>query len=297
MTKLKVARLADRGVVRVSGADAAKLLQGLITADLDLLEQQAAIFAGLLTPQGKILFDFFVVKTDEGFLLETAREKAADLAKRLTFYKLRANAAVADASAEYEVAALWGSDSTPAIVPPVILYPDPRLAELGWRGIAPKSFDWVSGAGEAVAIGEAEYHAHRLRLGIPEGGRDYVLGDTFPHEALFDQIGGVSFEKGCYVGQEVVSRMEHRSTARKRVVPVIGTAPLQTGSDVKAGEATIGTVGSVAGTSGLALLRLDRVGEAIGKGQPITAGGVPVAVELPPWVRFAIPTREDTAKV
>src|SRR5690606_25195208 len=130
-----------------------------------------------------------------------------------------------------------------------------------------------------------------------EGGEDYVLGDTFPHEALFDQVGGVSFQKGCYVGQEVVSRMEHRSTARKRVVPVDGAEPLQAGSDVKAGAAVIGKVGSVSGTRGLALLRLDRVGEALGKGHPITAGGVPVTVNLPSWVRFGIPGREESAKV
>lgn len=296
MTSLKVAPLADRGVVRVSGADAAKLLQGLITADLGLLERQPAVFAGLLTPQGKILFDFFVVKTEQGFLLETVREKAADLAKRLTFYKLRANVTIADASAEYAVAALWGG-APPMIQPPAVAYPDTRLAELGWRAIAPSSFDWETGVGSAIAATEADYHAHRIALGVPEGGRDYALGDAFPHEALFDQLGGVSFDKGCYVGQEVVSRMEHRSTARKRVVPVVGAAPLQTGADVKAGEAVIGTVGSVAGSRGLALLRLDRVGEAMGKGQPITAGGVPVAVELPSWVRFGIPTREDTAKV
>lgn len=295
MTKLKVALLADRGVVRVSGPDAAKLLQGLITADLDQLARQTVIFSGLLTPQGKILFDFFVVKSDQGFLLETARDKAADLARRLTFYKLRANVTIADVSADYAVAALWG-DAEPAMGAPALVYQDPRLAELGWRGIAPIQFNWMSATG-AVPVSEAEYHAHRIRLGVPEGGRDYALGDAFPHEALFDQIGGVSFDKGCYVGQEVVSRMQHRSTARKRVVPIIGTGPLQAGSDVKAGEATIGTVGSVADNRGLALLRLDRVGEAMGKGQAITAGTLPITIELPPWVTFVIPGRGNTEKV
>lgn len=294
MTSMNVALLGDRGVVRVAGADAAKLLQGLITADLDQLDKQPAIFSGLLTPQGKILFDFLVVRTDEGFLLETRREKAADLAKRLTFYKLRADVAIADVSNDTSVAALWGGPA-PAIEPPVVSYQDPRLADLGWRAIAPASFDWSS-IGATVVNAEA-YHAHRIALGVPEGGRDYVLGDTFPHEALFDQLGGVSFEKGCYIGQEVVSRMQHRSSARKRVVPLDGAEPLQPGADVKAGEAVIGAVGSVADKRGLALVRLDRVGEALGKGQPIAAGGVPVTVNLPPWVRFGIPTREDTAKV
>ena len=297
MTSLKVAPLADRGVVRVSGADAAKLLKGLITADLDRLERQPAIFSGLLTPQGKIMFDFFMVKSEEqGFLLETLREKAADLAKRLTFYKLRANVVIADASDEHSVAALWGGEA-PASAPSAVFYPDPRLADLGWRGIAQAAFDWKVVAGDTMTASEAEYHAHRTVLGVPEGGRDYVLGDTFPHEALFDQIGGVDFDKGCYVGQEVVSRMQHRSTARKRVVPVAGSGPLQTGAEVKAGEAVIGTIGSVVDHRGLALLRLDRVGEAMGKGQAITVGGLTVSVELPSWVRFSIPMREDPAKV
>jgi len=292
MTTIKVAPLNDRGVVRVAGADSAKLLQGLITADMDRLEKQSAIFGGLLTPQGKILFDFFVVRAEEGYLLETCREKAADLIKRLTFYKLRANVTITDVSEDHSVAALWGG-AAPEVAPPVIVYQDPRLAELGWRAIAPQSFDW-STVGSIVA--PETYHAHRIAHGVPEGGRDYAFGDTFPHDALFDQMDGVSFQKGCYVGQEVVSRVQHRSTARKRVVPLDGSEPLQPGAEVKAGEAVIGSVGSVAGHRGLALLRIDRVGEALDKGHPITAGGVPVTVNLPSWARFGIP-REDTAKV
>lgn len=292
MTTIKVAPLNDRGVVRVAGADSAKLLLGLITADMDRLEKQSAIFGGLLTPQGKILFDFFVVRAEEGYMLETCREKAADLVKRLTFYKLRANVTITDVSEDHSVAALWGG-AAPEVAPPVIVYQDPRLAELGWRAIAPQSFDW-STVGSIVA--PETYHAHRIAHGVPEGGRDYAFGDTFPHDALFDQMDGVSFQKGCYVGQEVVSRVQHRSTARKRVVPLDGSEPLQPGAEVKAGEAVIGSVGSVAGHRGLALLRIDRVGEALDKGHPITAGGVPVTVNLPSWARFGIP-REDTAKV
>src|SRR5690606_35687485 len=123
MTTINVAPLADRGVVRVAGADSAKLLQGLITADMNRLEKQPAIFGGLLTPQGKILFDFFVVRTGEGYLLETSREKAADLVKRLTFYKLRANATITNVSDDHSVAALWGG--VPEIGSPVIVYQDP----------------------------------------------------------------------------------------------------------------------------------------------------------------------------
>lgn len=287
MTNAKFARLGDRGVVRVTGADAEKLLQNLITADLDRLAKQEAVFSGLLSPQGKILFDFFVVKTADGFLLETARDKAADLAKRLTLYKLRANVALYNVSPDYDIYACWGDNAPDR--GSAIVYADPRLSALGWRLIV--------SAGQKPAgreASEADYHTHRVALGVPEGGRDYVLGDTFPHEALFDQISGVDFDKGCYVGQEVVSRMQHRSTARKRVVPIVSAGTLVQGAAVKVGGAQIGTVGSSAGHRALALLRIDRVGEAMDKGQPVTVDDAPITVELPAWVRFVIPTKEET---
>ncbi len=291
MTDAKIARLADRGVVRVTGEDAAKLLDNLITADLERLDKEPAVFGGLLTPQGKILFDFFVVKIPDGYLLETSKDKAADFAKRLTFYKLRAKAAIADVSGDYEVFAAW--DGEPAEIAEAIAFPDPRNAGLGWRVIAPAG---TEAAGSRQFESGSRYHIHRITIGMPEGGRDYVLGDTFPHEALFDQIGGVNFDKGCYVGQEVVSRMQHRSTARKRVVPIEGASDIPAGAEVKVGEAVIGSVGSSNGTRALALVRLDRVGEAIGKGQPVTAGDIEITVKLPDWVRFTIPMKEDAAK-
>ena len=291
MTSSNMALLTDRGVVRVTGPDAGKLLQGLITADFDRFDSQPALFAGLLTPQGKILFDFFVVKADDDFLIEVVRDKAAELAKRLTFYRLRAKATIADVSADFAVYALWDAPDLPNVAP-AIAYPDPRLPDLGYRLNAPQG---TPPAVTTVLAAPEVYHAHRVGLGMPEGGRDYVLGDTFPHEALFDQIGGVDFDKGCYVGQEVVSRMQHRSSARKRVVPVIGTQPLPPGEAVKIGEAAIGTIGSTDGARALALLRIDRVGEARDKGQDVTVDSHPVQVELPSWVRFEIPSKTNTA--
>ena len=126
-----------------------------------------------------------------------------------------------------------------------------------------------------------DYQAHRIALGVPEGGRDYAFGEVFPHEALFDQLNGVSFTKGCYVGQEIVARMEHRGTARKRFVRVAGRAPLPpTGTDVKAGDVTVGAMGSSAGAAGLALLRLDRVAEFAATGMGLTAAGVALAPDM-----------------
>jgi tRNA-modifying protein YgfZ len=285
--------LADRGVVRVTGADAEKLLQGIITNDMDLLAAQPALHAALLAPQGKILFEFFVVRTSGGFLLESARDKAADLVKRLNLYKLRAKVDISDATDDYRVFALWGDGpSSLGGTWPALSFPDPRLGDLGFRILAEaKSASDIAAAINGAEATAQDYHAHRIALGVPEAGKDYALGDTFPHEADFDQLHGVSFAKGCYVGQEVVSRMQNRATARKRVVPIEGEAPLTSGVEIQAGEAVIGAVGSTAGRQGLALIRLDRAAEARSKGVAIMADGVAVALRKPDWASFELAPR------
>jgi folate-binding protein YgfZ len=284
----KIALLADRGVVRVAGEDAEKLLQGVISNEMELLSAQPAIHAALLTPQGKILFDFFVVKAPGGFLLETAADKAADLAKRLSMYKLRAKADIQDRSTAYRVFAGWGpAPSRVGEAGEILIFADPRLGALGWRGLTAARL--VSGIGStiwALEVLPEDYHARRIALGVPEGGKDYTFGEAFPHEADLDQLKGVSFAKGCFVGQEVVSRMENRASIRKRVVPVAGEAPLTPGAEVKAGAAVIGRVGSVAGTQALALVRLDRAAEAVAKGERLTAGGVAITLRKPEWATF-----------
>ena len=249
--------LEDRGIVSVSGEDAASFLQGVLTNDVENLGAHEARYAALLTPQGKILFDFLVVRlpADVGaaFALDCAATQAAELAKRLRFYKLRAKVAIADESADHGVLACWGG--APENAPGGIVYADPRADGLGHREILPRA--------KAVAIGEAQlsdYEALRISLGVAKGGVDFVYGDAFPHEANMDLLRGVDFEKGCYVGQEVVSRMKHRGGARKRIarVRVSGQAPAP-GTPVMDGELPVGTLGSVAGASALAMLRLDRV--------------------------------------
>jgi folate-binding protein YgfZ len=283
MTHAKTALLLDRGVVRVAGEDAEKLLQGIITSDMELLAGQPAIHAALLTPQGKILFEFFVARNGDGFLLETAKDQAAGLAKRLIMYKLRAKVDIGDASAAYGVMAVWGAaPHSPGGMEGAVSFTDPRLPELGLRVLAEGGFDGTNADAQ-------DYHARRISLGVPEGGKDYALGDTFPHEANFDLLNGVSFSKGCFVGQEVVSRMQHRGTARKRVVIVEGDKSLETGSEVVAGQATLGTIGSVAGNRALALVRLDRVEEMQRKGEQIAAAGAALAIRLPDYMKPAVP--------
>ena len=284
MSHCRAALLSDRGVLRVAGPDAQKLLQGVITNNLDRLQDGAAIHAGLLSPQGKILFDFFVIAAEDGFLLELVRDTAAELAKRLGFYRLRAKVDIAEDPA-FQVAAVWGGKVR--IPSGAVSYPDPRLPELGTR--------ILMATGESAAelgcepASEADYHAMRIRLGVPEGGRDYVFGEAFPHDALFDQLNGVDFKKGCFVGQEVVSRMQHRGTARKRILPVEGDAPLTSGGEIEAGSLPIGPIGSVDGASGLALIRLDRAADALAKGTPLRAGDTTITLRRPDFVKFEVP--------
>jgi folate-binding protein YgfZ len=286
-----MAQLPDRGVALITGDDAGKFLQGLITNDMALLAIEPAIHTALLSSQGKILFDFFVVKSPDGYLLEAEREKLPELVKRLAMYKLRAKVAIADASDDYRVIAVWGNaPSSHCERSKSISFTDPRLAELGLRVLAhAQTTDGVAAAANASEASPVDYHAHRIALGVPEGGKDYSFGDTFPHEALFDQLHGVSFTKGCFVGQEVVARMKHRASARKRVVPVIGSSDLPApGTEIKAGEVAIGKLGSVASNRGLALVRLDRAAEFAAKGVGLSAGSVPVTIELPAFATFSL---------
>lgn len=285
MSHCHASLLSDRAAVSLGGGDVRKFLQGLITNDVGKAQGGDAIHAGLLSPQGKILFDFFVVPVGDGFLLEVARSRAGDLIQRLGFYRLRAQVELAEAPS-LSVAAIWGG--LPGLPDGAIVYADPRLPALGFRAILPAGLD-LKALGCAPEEAEA-YHAQRIALGVPEGGRDYAFGDTFPHEALFDQLNGVDFKKGCYVGQEVVARMEHRGTARKRIVPVMGDGPLPaSGTPVEVDAVPIGMVGSVSGRSGLAMIRLDRAETALAGGKALTAGGVKLVLLRPAFARFSVP--------
>jgi hypothetical protein len=286
LNQCHAALLPDRAAIRVAGIDARGFLQGLITNDIGRASDGTAIHAGLLSPQGKILFDFFVVPRGDAYLLECAKAESSELAKRLGFYRLRAAVEIAEEPG-LNVAAVWGG--APSLPEGAIAYADPRLADLGYRLVLPDGVDIAALA--CAEVSEGDYHARRIGLGVPEGGRDFAYGDNFPHEALFDQLNGVDFTKGCFVGQEVVSRMEHRGTARKRVVPVEGEAGLpEPGTSIEAGGQPIGRLGSVSGASGLALVRLDRAAEAIEAGTALRAGGVAVKLRKPDWARFAVPS-------
>jgi folate-binding protein YgfZ len=285
MGHCQAALLTDRGLLRLTGVDAGKFLQGMLTNDVGKFADGQAMYAGLLTPQGKILFELFVIASREDFLIDVAEDRLAELIKRLGFYRLRSKVEMRE-EPDLTVAAAWGD--SPRLPEGAIGYVDPRLAALGWRVLLPSGTD-ASELGCASAR-EADYHAMRIQLGVPEGGRDYNYGDTFPHEALFDQLNGVDFKKGCYVGQELVSRMEHRGLARKRIVPVEGEAKLPpSGTEITAGDVPIGTLGSSSGSSGLALIRLDRAEEVLAKGGRLKAGDVKIKLRQPEFARFSVP--------
>jgi tRNA-modifying protein YgfZ len=281
---MKAAFLPDRGVVKISGDVARDFLNGLVTTDVTLLRPGLGRFGALLTPQGKIIVDFLITEAPAGhgggFLIDCPRALAQALADKLGFYKLRAKVAVENLSDSLGVLAAWDGDLA---MKPDLAFADPRNAALGWRilvpeELAPKVADLIG----ADLVESPAYDAHRIASGVPRGGLDFMYGDAFPHETNMDRLHGVDFEKGCYVGQEVVSRMQHRGTARTRTVQVIvdGLAP-EPGAAILAGDKPVGTMGSTAGHDGLALIRTDRAADAFHAGVPLTAGGVAIRIAEP----------------
>jgi tRNA-modifying protein YgfZ len=274
---MKAAFLSDRGVVKVSGEDARNFLNGLVTTDVVLVCPGLGRFGALLTPQGKIVVDFLITEAPSGhgggFLIDCPRALAQALADKLGFYKLRAKVRVENLSDALGVIAAW--DGAPAIKPD-LAFSDPRSESLGLRILAPETLaPRVAELIGAELVDSKSYEAHRIACGAPRGGLDFTYGDAFPHETNMDRLHGVDFDKGCYVGQEVVSRMQHRGTARTRTVRITldDFAP-EPGTAILAGDKVVGSIGSTAGQAGLALIRTDRVADAIQAGLSLSAGGL-----------------------
>jgi hypothetical protein len=289
---MQVALLPDRGVVKVAGDDARGFLNGLVTNDIAKVAPGKPRFAALLTPQGKIIVDFIVaeapINDGGGFFLDCPRALASALVEKLNFYKLRAKVICEDLSSVLGVMAIWDGTAESEYG---LSYPDPRLPALGSRIMLPPHLAEEAAADLGGMLAGADaYEAHRIALGVPRGGLDFIYGDTFSHEADMDQLNGVDFGKGCYIGQEVVSRVEHRASARSRVVPIVYDefAP-SSGLPVMAGDRQIGTLGSTAKGHGLALMRLDRIGDALAAGATIEAGGIAIRAVKPAWAKFDWP--------
>ncbi|MGV8939535.1 MAG: YgfZ/GcvT domain-containing protein [Allorhizobium sp.] len=266
---MPAAFLPDRALIRITGVPAEHFLQNLITTDVVALAPGEAWPGALLTPQGKILFDFLVWRIDGGFMLETAASQRDDLIKRLTMYKLRTPVDIA-AEAEDGVTVSWGEDAL-----------DGGLVD---RRFSTAGIPLSRRPGDHGDHPVSGYDVLRILAGIPESGSDFALQDAFPHDVMLDLMNGLSFRKGCYVGQEVVSRMQHRGTARRRPVIVTAQTPLPaTGAEMTAGGKPIGTLGTVAGSRALAIVRIDRASDALAEEVAIVAGDVAVSLALPSW--------------
>jgi len=272
---MPIAHLPARGVIEVAGEDRVAFLQGLVSNDVAVAAPGRAVFAALLTPQGKWLADFFILAEGDRLLLECEAAQVAMLVSRLSRFRLRSKVALRDASAEYAVYAGWGGAEPPA---GAIATPDPRLPEAGWRALA---------AAPLASDASAEaYDRHRLALGLPEGGLDLTPEQSVLLEAGFDELHGVSWTKGCYMGQELTARTKYRGLLKRRLVPVAveGTLP-EPGTPILSAGAELGTMRSGRDGQGIALLRLEAL-----DGRPLECGGARLTPNIPGWM--VLPARE-----
>ena len=269
--------LADRALLRISGEDARPYLQGLISNDITKLETDHPLYAALLTPQGKYLFDFLLYQTADAILLDIPVERADELAKRLSLYRLRAKVVI-EPQADLAVLASFGKGATTEL-PGWMSFADPRLAELGSRHIG-SIHELPSQLDSAHA-----YEEHRLALGIPCGIKDMVVGKSTLQEGNFEELCGVSYDKGCYVGQELTARIKHRGLLKRRLLPVSirGEAPLA-GSVLRSADKEAGEMRSACGKHGIALLRVEHLAAARGDG--LSAGSSTISLRSVPWLRM-----------
>ena len=286
MSAMLYVPLEDRGVVAVDGPEAGPFLQGLISNDIERVTDTRAIYAALLTPQGKFLHDFFVLRRGAGYLLDCEGPRTGDLGRRLMAYRLRADVALADATEDYRVIALFGGDGgdgafdlpagegSAAPCAGGALMRDPRGAALGFRAVLPVGADLAFLEQASFARGSpADYERHRIAMGAPDGSRDMEVGRATLMECGFEALNGVDFEKGCYVGQELTARTKHRGLVRRRLARVALEGPLPpAGTPIVAGEREVGEIRSGLGAAALAVLRLERIAAAAEAGTPLTAG-------------------------
>lgn len=267
-----LAVLPDRGVIVLTGADRVAFLQGLVSNDVAAAAPGAAVWTALLTPQGKWLADFFVISDGERLLLDVERGQLDMVKGRLAKFRLRAKAELADASDALAVHAAWGAP--PALPASAIVARDPRLPGAGWRVLAPAPLPATATA--------AQYDAHRLALGLPGGSADLESEKSVLLEAGFDELNGVSWSKGCYMGQELTARTKYRGLIKRRLVPVAIDGPLPPpGTPVLRDGAEVGTMRSGRDGRGLATLRLDAMREGT-----LAAGAARLTPDIPAWMRL-----------
>lgn len=272
MTKL--AYLPDRGVIAVTGDDRVGFLQGLVSNDVTEVAPGRAVWAALLTPQGKWLADFLILSDGARLLLDCERAQAPMLVQRLTRYRLRARAELHDLSGALHVHAAW--DGVPAIPQGAIAAPDPRLPDAGTRILADRVLPVTDDA--------AAWDAHRIALGLPDGSRDLEAEKSVLLEAGFDELHGVSWSKGCYMGQELTARTRYRGLVKRRLVPVaIEGLPPAPGTPITRDGVEVGVLRSVAGSMGMALVRLEALAG------PLACAGARLHPRPPAWLALSEP--------
>lgn len=299
MSERRYVILEGRGILKVSGEDARKFLQGMITNDITRVAPSRAIYAAFLTPQGKFLADFFIAESGGALLFDCEASRLPELAKRLNLFRVRAKVTLGDASADFLCAALIGTDAVGAagLVPECgaaqewrsgALYTDPRLAPLGARAILPRKDAKESLAGLGFAPGRPEdYERLRLEQGVPDGSRDLAVEKAILLENGFEALNGVDFEKGCFVGQELTARTKYRGLVKKHLFKVEVDGPLPApGTPITLGEREAGEMRTGLDGMGLALLRFERVREAQESGVPLKAGEALLRPIKPDWARF-----------
>jgi tRNA-modifying protein YgfZ len=266
MTKL--AHLPQRGVIGITGADRVGFLNGLVSNEVGNVAPGTSVWAALLSPQGKYLSDFFIFAAGEALLLDVLAADIPVLMPKLRRFKLRAAVELADMSADYAVYAAWDGPPPAAVVSA----PDPRLPEAGYRLLADAPL-----AANATA---ADYAAHRIALGLPDGPPDLEVDKTLLLEAGFDELSGVAWDKGCYMGQELTARTKYRGLVKRRLVPVALSMPALPGTPVLAEGVEVGQLRSTTAGLGLAMLRLDALGKVL------TAGEASLTPHVPGWLRL-----------
>jgi folate-binding protein YgfZ len=288
--------LEQRGVLRIGGADARPFLQGLISNDVTKVTPARTIYATLLTAQGRFLHDFFIAQQGDALLLELAGARRDDLRKRLTLYKLRSKVTIEPAD-ELAVAALWPAAALAPLGLPAepgtaiewaggMVHVDPRLAALGARALVPRDrLDAALAGFERASL--ADYDRNRRSLGVPESGDDLVIEKSILLENGIDELNGVDWQKGCYVGQELTARTKYRALIKKRLLPVVIDGPLPApGTPVMLGAREAGEMRSAADGIGLALLRLEMLDAAALEGETLRAGAARLTVQRPDWMKF-----------
>lgn len=291
---LYCAPLPHRGILRLSGVDREEFLQGLVSNDVRKVKPNRAIYATLLTPQGRFLYDLFIVEYQDSYFIDGEVERLDDLKRQLGLYKLRSKIFLENVSTKFQVFAMWGESIPQTILPPalgatrsidqVVIYQDPRLSQLGMRLILPegsapsflKNISWNEASFES-------YDYHRLGLGVPDGTRDMLAEKGILLESGIQELNGISWKKGCYMGQELTARTFYRGLIRKRLIPVKIEGPVpEFLSPILQDKQEVGEIHSTCQDRGLALLKLT----ALTKGAPLLCGNAELNPSVPDWMEL-----------